>query len=67
MWLAWTVVQPVLFTLWLPPRDALTAVFAVPQTALLVASIGAAVVSAPPLVRPVGDGARRLWETADVR
>ena len=67
VWLAWTVVQPVLFTLWIPPQDALTAVFAVPQAALLVACIGAVLVFVPPLVRPVRDGARRLWETADVR
>jgi len=67
VWLAWTIVQPVLFTLWLPPQDALTAVFEVPQAALLVACIGAVLVFVPPLVRPVRDGARRLWETADVR
>jgi len=67
VWLAWTVVQPVLFTLWIPPQDALTAVFEVPQAALLVACIGAVLVFAPPLVRPVRDAARRLWETADVR
>ena len=67
VWLAWTVVQPVLFTLWLPPQDALTAVFEVPQAALLMACIGAVLVFVPPLVRPVRDGARRLWETADVR
>ena len=67
VWLAWTVVQPVLFTLWIPPQDTLTAVFEVPQAALLMACIGAVLVFVPPLVRPVGDGARRLWETADVR
>jgi len=67
VWLAWTVVQPVLFTLWIPPQDTLTAVFEVPQAALLMACIGAVLVFVPPLVRPVRDGARRLWETADVR
>ena len=67
VWLAWTVVQPVLFTLWIPPQDTLTAVFEVPQAALLMACIGAVLVFVPPLVRPVRDAARRLWETADVR
>jgi hypothetical protein len=67
VWLAWTVVEPVFFGLWMPPQDALTAVFAIPQTAQFVASVGAVLLFAPPLVRPVGDGARQLWETADVR
>lgn len=67
IWLAWTVVEPVLFGFWMPPQDALTVLFAIPQTAQFVAFVGALLVFAPPLLRPVGDGARRLWETADVR
>ncbi|PZE38325.1 hypothetical protein [Curtobacterium sp. MCPF17_031] len=67
VWLAWTVVEPVLFGFWMPPQDALTTLFAVPLTGLFVACVGAELVFAPPLLRPVGDGARRLWETADVR
>ncbi|PZE57325.1 hypothetical protein DEJ24_12215 [Curtobacterium sp. MCPF17_001] len=67
IWLAWTVVEPVLFGFWMPPQDALTVLFAIPQTAQFVAFVGALLVFAPPLLRPVGHGARRLWETADVR
>jgi hypothetical protein len=67
VWLVWTVVEPVLYGLWTPTQDWLTVLFAIPQTAQFVAFVGAAVVFVPPLLRPVGDGARRLWETADVR
>lgn len=67
VWLAWTVVEPVLFGLWVPPQDALTGLFAIPQAGQFVAFVGAVLVFVPPLVRPVRDGARRLWETADVR
>ncbi|PZF61462.1 hypothetical protein DEJ33_16525 [Curtobacterium sp. MCPF17_047] len=67
IWLAWTVVEPVLFGFLMPPQDALSVLFAIPQTAQFVAFVGALLVFAPPLLRPVGDGARRLWETADVR
>ena len=48
-------------------QTELAILFAVPAAGRVVAFVVAALLFAGPLVRPVGDGARFLWSTADVR
>jgi hypothetical protein len=48
-------------------QETLSALFAVPAAGQFIAFVAAALLFAGPLLRPVGDGARYLWSTADVR
>lgn len=48
-------------------QAVLTALFAIPASGQVTAFLVAAVLFVGPLVRPVGDGVRSLWSTADVR
>ncbi|PZE82492.1 hypothetical protein [Curtobacterium sp. MCBD17_032] len=67
VWLLSETAMNVLFRVWIPPQEALLPLFTVPQVGQFVAFAAAALVFVPPLVRPVGAGVRRLWDTADVR
>jgi hypothetical protein len=67
LWLGAELVEQLVFRVWMPPQEALFGLFAIPQVGQLVAFVAAAVFFAPPLLRPVGAGVRRLWDTADVR
>ncbi|WIB16457.1 hypothetical protein DEJ34_04795 [Curtobacterium sp. MCPF17_050] len=67
VWLLSEAVMNVLFRVWIPPQGALLPLFTVPQVGEFVGFAAAALVFVPPLVRPVGAGVRRLWDTADVR
>lgn len=67
LWLGAELVEQLAFRVWMPPQEALFGLFAIPQVGQLVAFVAAAVCFAPPLLRPVGAGVRRLWDTADVR
>ncbi|PZE93372.1 hypothetical protein [Curtobacterium sp. MCBD17_008] len=67
VWLLSEAVMNVLFRVWIPPQEALLPLFTVPQVGEFVGFAAAALVFVPPLVRPVGAGVRRLWDTADVR
>jgi hypothetical protein len=48
-------------------QEALTVLFTLPAAGQAVAFLTAALLFVGPLVRPVGDGARYLWSTAEVR
>lgn len=65
----WLLGGPALWLGTLPgtTQTGLTVLFAVPAAGRVVAFVVAALLFAGPLVRPVGDGARFLWSTADVR
>jgi hypothetical protein len=67
LWIAADVVVQLVFRVWIPPQEAITAFIVVPEVGQLVGFVAAALLFAPPLLRPVGAGARRLWDTADVR
>lgn len=65
----WLLGGPALWLGTLPgtTQTGLTVLFAVPAAGRIVAFVVAALLFAGPLVRPVGDGARFLWSSADVR
>jgi hypothetical protein len=67
VWLLSEAAMNVLLRVWIPPQEALLPLFTVPQVGEFVGFTAAALVFVPPLVRPVGAGVRRLWDTADVR
>jgi hypothetical protein len=67
VWFVSEVAMNVAFRFWTPPQEALLPLFTVPQVGQFVGFVAAALVFVPPLVRPVGTGLRRLWDTAEVR
>lgn len=67
LWIAADVAEQLVFRVWMPPQEALVGIFAIPQAGQFVGFLAAALLFAPPLLRPVGAGVRRLWDTADVR
>lgn len=67
LWIAADVAEQLVFRVWMPPQEALVGIFAIPQVGQFVGFLAAALLFAPPLLRPVGAGVRRLWDTADVR
>jgi hypothetical protein len=67
VWLLSEAAMNVLLRVWIPPQEALLPLFTVPQVGEFVGFTAAVLVFVPPLVRPVGAGVRRLWDTADVR
>jgi hypothetical protein len=67
VWFLSEVAMDVAFRFWTPPQEALLPLFTVPQVGQFVGFVAATLVFVPSLVRPVGSGLRRLWDTADVR
>jgi len=65
----WLVGGPAIWLGTLPgvSQDALTLLFTLPAAGQAAAFLTAALLFVGPLLRPVGDGARYLWSTAEVR